>query len=548
MIEVMARVRCLGAALSSGLLILALSPAQALAEQVPDKRSDGWFEVVEEEPPTAPSHDSSAGKAPAAAPDESGDEAAGETADASSPLRRATGEPAVAEPPSGPPAPYHPAADDGTYAEADPRALSDFQDALAPYGHWVEHDRFGTVWVPDREAVGDDFAPYVTRGHWALDRAGEWMWVSDYPFGWVVFHYGRWVWVEGLGWAWIPGRKYAPAWVVWRVPEAPAADGVTYVGWAPAPPRYYWRGGFAYYWGYDTYYPWVFVPSPYAFYPHVHRYVVIDRHRAYRAAKATRHYRPSRPGVTSPQSPAPRTAGVPDRRIPRERIAAHPSARKFAERPTPERLPTRVSREAPELRDAPTARERRNLQQTYPAAPDRTARDLPRRAEGGTPAVSRPRLVRPAARGLAARRTITIGSSMSPSPARVVRPAGPVLRAVPRGTPPPAIPIGRAWGWSPGRVAPSPRAGVVVRPSAPGVVTSPRFTPSVAPRAVPVPSGPARPSFDRARPMPVPRRVSPGRAPAAVHRAPPPRAVRTAPAVRRPATSRPLPGAGRTRR
>jgi len=69
-----------------------------------------------------------------------------------------------------------------------------------------------------------------------LDTENNWVWMSDYPFGGIVFHYGRWVWIESVGWAWVPGRRYAPAWVVWRVPS----DSYDYVGWAPAPPDYGW--------------------------------------------------------------------------------------------------------------------------------------------------------------------------------------------------------------------------------------------------------------------------------------------------------------------
>src|SRR5690606_14039034 len=118
--------------------------------------------------------------------------------------------------------------------DADPRALTEFRPILDKYGYWVEDTRYGLVWVPAASYVGDDFAPYLTRGRWALDTAGDWVWLSDYPFGRVVFHYGRWVWVVGLGWAWVPGYRYAPAWVSWRVPTH---DG-RYVGWAPMPPSY----------------------------------------------------------------------------------------------------------------------------------------------------------------------------------------------------------------------------------------------------------------------------------------------------------------------
>jgi hypothetical protein len=129
---------------------------------------------------------------------------------------------------------------DGTaYADTDPSALSDFREPLSPYGAWVDDGTYGTVWVPSSTVVGSDFAPYVTGGHWAYDD--EYVWVSDYSWGWAPFHYGRWVYIGGRGWSWIPGRTYSGAWVSWRVGPA----GYGYVGWAPMPPSWYWYNGYA---------------------------------------------------------------------------------------------------------------------------------------------------------------------------------------------------------------------------------------------------------------------------------------------------------------
>jgi hypothetical protein len=122
------------------------------------------------------------------------------------------------------------------YVDTDPSALVDFRDALDPYGNWVDDPTYGTVWVPSPAAIGPNFAPYVTAGHWTYDNG--WTWVSDYPWGWATFHYGRWVSIPGDGWAWVPGRTYSGAWVDWRV-----GDG--YVGWAPQPPSWGWRNGIA---------------------------------------------------------------------------------------------------------------------------------------------------------------------------------------------------------------------------------------------------------------------------------------------------------------
>ena len=161
-------------------------------------------------------------------------------------------EPAPTPPPSypaalpatGPPAPGGSAAapdvaidvDGDAYADTDPSALSDFRAPLDGHGTWVEDPAYGTVWVPSAQEVGTDFTPYVTAGYWVHN--GEWVWVSDWSWGWVPFHYGRWVAIDGRGWCWIPGRVYAGAWVVWRVGDA----GYDWIGWAPMPPMWIWRG------------------------------------------------------------------------------------------------------------------------------------------------------------------------------------------------------------------------------------------------------------------------------------------------------------------
>jgi hypothetical protein len=103
--------------------------------------------------------------------------------------------------------------------------VTDFQDQLAPYGHWVAVDGYGNCWVPAGIAVG--WRPY-TIGHWVYTDFGM-AWVSDEQWGWATYHYGRWTLVDGVGWAWIPGSRWGPAWVAWR-------HGGGYCGWAPLPP------------------------------------------------------------------------------------------------------------------------------------------------------------------------------------------------------------------------------------------------------------------------------------------------------------------------
>ncbi|MBK9030481.1 MAG: hypothetical protein IPL61_03935 [Myxococcales bacterium] len=110
-----------------------------------------------------------------------------------------------------------------------------FQDALAPYGAWVEDPQYGAAFEP---AV-DDFSPYVD-GYWMSTEQGL-AWISDEPFAWACYHYGRWTW-RGR-WRWIPDTVWAPAWVDWREVEDVMA-------WAPLPPAgvddgpaFGWHGG-----------------------------------------------------------------------------------------------------------------------------------------------------------------------------------------------------------------------------------------------------------------------------------------------------------------
>jgi hypothetical protein len=126
-----------------------------------------------------------------------------------------------------------------SYDDQDPSSLTDFHPTLDSHGQWVDDPTYGTVWVPNQAEVGPDFTPYSTAGHWAVDDSNQYVWVSDYDWGWAPFHYGRWVSTD-TGWAWVPGREYAPAWVSWG-----ADDGYGHVGWYPMGPTYVWRGGVA---------------------------------------------------------------------------------------------------------------------------------------------------------------------------------------------------------------------------------------------------------------------------------------------------------------
>lgn len=138
------------------------------------------------------------------------------------------------------------------YSDTDPSALNEFKPALEGHGQWVDDATYGTVWVPNSAEVGTDFQPYATAGHWTYDDTSDYVWVSDYSWGWAPFHYGRWAYVGPYGWSWIPGRVYSGAWVSWRVGPA----GYGYIGWGPMAPDWYWYHGTAVGWSFGYYHPY----------------------------------------------------------------------------------------------------------------------------------------------------------------------------------------------------------------------------------------------------------------------------------------------------
>jgi uncharacterized membrane protein YgcG len=217
-------------------------------------------------------------------------------------------------------------ADAAEYEDTDPSALTAFSPQLDPYGRWVDDSRYGRVWVPDAQVVGPDFAPYVSNGHWALDVENNWVWESDYPFGWVVFHYGRWVWIDSVGWSWVPGRRYAPAWVVWRVPTADYA----YVGWAPAPPTFVWYGTGLFWLTFYPPLPFVFCPSHYVFYSNFGPYLVHDHRFAATLVHHSVWYSTAPVYGRGYVSPPLDRARVPAHGVPSQRVSANPRAAALA--------------------------------------------------------------------------------------------------------------------------------------------------------------------------------------------------------------------------
>lgn len=114
--------------------------------------------------------------------------------------------------------------------------VSALDEALAPYGYWVEDPAYGRVWRPS--SVSTDWRPYA-YGRWVYTSDYGWVWVSDEGWGWVAYHYGRWAWSTRYGWVWVPGNEWGPAWVEW-------CYGGGYVGWSPTPGDGYWRDGYYY--------------------------------------------------------------------------------------------------------------------------------------------------------------------------------------------------------------------------------------------------------------------------------------------------------------
>jgi hypothetical protein len=115
-----------------------------------------------------------------------------------------------------------------------PVTVDYFNDALSPYGSWVDVNGYGRCWRPTIVVYDSSWQPYCDRGHWVYSDCG-WYWASDYAWG-ATFHYGRWFRDANFGWCWYPDTVWAPSWVTWRYSD-------NYCGWAPLPPRTSYQAG-----------------------------------------------------------------------------------------------------------------------------------------------------------------------------------------------------------------------------------------------------------------------------------------------------------------
>ena len=124
-------------------------------------------------------------------------------------------------------------------------------DELDANGYWQPGTEYGAVWFPNN--VPPDWSPYH-YGHWVNRDPWGWVWVEDESWGYAPFHYGRWVSYEGR-WGWVPGPPTAhPVWSPALVAFAggihigglnigisawfPLGPGEAYRPWYHASPRY----------------------------------------------------------------------------------------------------------------------------------------------------------------------------------------------------------------------------------------------------------------------------------------------------------------------
>ncbi len=123
------------------------------------------------------------------------------------------------------PALVTPAAAQAQQGQPEP-VQNEVRAVLTQYGKFVQHQRYGEVWVPTVTPQG--WHPYPPC-HWVFTKKFGWYFDDKTPWGQIVHHYGRWAHDAQTGWMWVPGAEFSPGWVVWKTNQE-------WIGWAPTPP------------------------------------------------------------------------------------------------------------------------------------------------------------------------------------------------------------------------------------------------------------------------------------------------------------------------
>jgi len=106
------------------------------------------------------------------------------------------------------------------------KVQDEVRGVLSQYGRFVQHAKYGEVWLPTVTPQG--WHPYPPC-NWVNSRKYGWYYDDKTQWGEIVHRYGRWVPDPQMGWIWTSGAEFSPAWVVWRTsPE--------WIGWAPMLP------------------------------------------------------------------------------------------------------------------------------------------------------------------------------------------------------------------------------------------------------------------------------------------------------------------------
>jgi hypothetical protein len=289
---------------------------------------------------------------------------------------------------------------------------------LNPYGTWMDISGLGHVWRPRVEAGWRPF----TVGEWTWTDRG-WLWHSDEPFAWVVYHYGWWAHRPAEGWVWIPGYEWSPARVQWYTED-------NFVCWAPeSPPNVHAAMMFDP--GYED--TWVGVPATRFADPHAGMY------RSYPPAGSMMggrvHERERPPDIESVQRHANRTIGI--RRTETEEVRQGgrtiSRVRLETSEPTQPLSPARENPNppalAPAVRPVPSGNPPAANDRSQPAPPRPAVRPAPSKNPPEPKEEVRPVPQRPAVRPAPSKRTpspaVTPGRK-APTPLPAAVPSGPL--------------------------------------------------------------------------------------------------------------------------